>query len=216
MYISVIGKISVSNSCGVIGATHTNPTPVAVQAITTASYASWPSDCRRQGDYVDVVVNTLDIADIACPTWGLSDPFYTTCDGDVYLTATEGAPYNPVILVPSQFIGYDPAWDICTKVQTNGPFVLPCGLYDPPKALHKASFMVPTTKPASDPPATALPQVAASPEVAQPTSIPVQAPQTVKAQVPQPVQSPQDNAPEDSRVVINDPKADPKQGISQE
>lgn len=219
MYVSVVGKISVSNSCGVLGKTYTNPTPVAVQAITTASYASWPSSCRPQGSYVDAVIDTLDAADIACPTWGLSDPFYTTCDGDVYLTATSGAPYNPVILVPTQFLGYDPTWDICTKVPTNGLFVLPCGVYDPPRALHRATSMVPAVTGASDPPVTtpppAVPEVAAQPTLAQPTVTPLQGPQTVKAPVPQPVQSPANSSPADPGSTNNDPQADPSQAASQ-
>ena len=183
----MVGKLSVSNSCGVLGKTYTNPTPVAVPAITTASYHTWPSTCRPQGNDVDVVIDTLHQEDIACPTWGLSDPFTTTCDGDVYLTATEGYPYNPVILVPTQFLGYDPAWGACSAVPENGLFVLPCGLYDPPRALHAATAMTPV----SDPPVTqapAQPEVAASPAVVPATTPPIQAPQTTKAPAPLPVQ----------------------------
>lgn len=204
-YVSVVGKISVSNSCGVLGKAYTNPTPVAVEAITTASYATWPSECRPQGNYVNAVIDTLKIEDVACPTWGLSDPFYTTCDGDVYLTATEGPPYNPVILVPTHFLNYDPSWGQCTKVPMNGPFLLPCGVYDPPRALHAASAMVPDPTPASDPPTVtpppALPEVTASPNIALHTAPPpIQGPQTVNAPVPQPVQ----------------PDKDPKSGSNQD
>ena len=217
-YVSVKGKISVSNSCGVIGKTYTNPTPVAVQAITTASYASWPSECRPQGNYVDAVIDILHQEDIACPTWGLSDPFMTTCDGDVYMTATEGPPYNPVILVPSQFLGYDPAWGACATANAvdGGPFILPCGVYDPPHALHTASAMVPTS--AADPPATTppppQPHMLMGPQVAQPTSPPVQFPQTTQAPVPQPVQSSSgsgSNISPNQEQGSNGAPADPKQ-----
>ena len=218
-----------------LGKTYTNPTPVAVEAITTASYASWPSVCRPQGNYVDAVIDTLHQEDIACPTWGLSNPFYTTCNGEVYLTATEGPPYNPVILVPSQFLNYDPTWGKCANVPINGPFLLPCGVYDPPRALHGATAMAPDATPASDPPATTLPpaqpEIAASPNLAQPTTPPAQAPQTVQAQVPQPVQQSPANSPAQgsgqapagssspanpaSGSVNNDPQTGQNQGLGQ-
>ena len=188
---------------------------MAVEAITTASYATWPSECRPQGNYIDAVIDTLNLEDIACPTWGLSDPFYTTCDGDVYLTATEGPPYNPVILVPTQFLNYDPLWGSCTKIPSNGPFLLPCGVYDPPRALHAASAMAPPTTPASNPPGTtpppAEPEVAASPKVTQ-------APQTVKAQVPQPVQPEAVNNPANSMFMqgLTHTNGDPQSGQSQD
>ena len=163
MYVSVIGPLAVSDSCGVIGATYTNPPPVAVQAITTASYDSWPSTCRSQGGYVNAVIDTLAISDIACPTWGVSDPFLTTCDGDPYLTATYGAPYNPVILVPTEILAIDPSWGRCTNVPSNGPFTLPCGIYDPPRALHGASALGPGATP---PPTDS--QITPQPDLGQP------------------------------------------------
>ena len=176
----MLGALSVYDSCGVLGATHTNPTPVAVTAITTASYASWPSTCRPQGSFVNAQIDTLDISDIACPTWGVSDPFYTTCDGDVYFTATYGEPFNPVILVPTEILAIDPAWAQCTNVPSNGPFVLPCGIYDPPRALHTASAMGPVITPASTaepgnsptPSPQAQPESAGSPKLPQTTTPP--------------------------------------------
>ena len=183
LYVSVIGPLSVSDSCGVIGATYTNPPPVAVQAITTASYDSWPSTCRSQGGYVDAIVDTLAISDIACPTWGVSDPFLTTCDGDAYLTATYGAPYNPVILVPTEILAIDPAWGRCTNVPSNGPFTLPCGIYDPPRALHAASALGPSVTP---PPAD--PQTTPQPNLVQP-----QPANTGSPQLPPPTTSPSSN-----------------------
>ena len=183
LYVSVIGPLSVSDSCGVIGATYTNPPPVAVQAITTASYDSWPSTCRSQGGYVDAIVDTLAISDIACPTWGVSDPFLTTCDGDAYLTATYGAPYNPVLLVPTEILAIDSAWGQCTNVPSNGPFTLPCGIYDPPRALHAASALGPSVTP---PPAD--PQTTPQPDLVQP-----QPANTGSPQLPPPTTSPSSN-----------------------
>ena len=187
--MSVIGNIAVSNSCGPLGQTHANPTPVAVQAITTASYASWPSECRPQNHYVDAVIDTLDYADIACPTWGLSDPFLTTCDGSAYLTATEGPPYNPVILVPTEFLDYDPAWGKCSQIATNGPFLMPCGVYDPPRTLSAQGGMI--TDPAAVSKAsgvlTAMPGLVPDPQKQQPTALPDQ--QGASSQAPA---SPQD------------------------
>ncbi len=156
LYVSVIGGISVSDSCGLKGSVHTNPAPVAVQAITTASYPSWPSTCRPQGQNAEAVINTLALSDIACPTWGLSDPFTTSCDGSVYLTETYGAPYNPVILVPTELMSIDPAWAACTTDPSAALLTLPCGIYDPPKALSTASALVPSGDP---PPAKLKPVV---------------------------------------------------------
>ena len=143
LYVSVIGGISVSDSCGYKGSVHTNPAPVAVQAITTASYPNWPSTCRAQGQDAEAVIDTLALSDIACPTWGLSDPFTTSCDGSSYMTETYGAPYNPVILVPTELMSIDPAWAACTTDTANALLTLPCGIYDPPIALSTASAMVP-------------------------------------------------------------------------
>lgn len=155
-------------------------TPVAVTAITTASYASWPSTCSPQGSYVNAEIDTLDISDIACPTWGVSDPFYTTCNGNFYLTATYGEPFNPIILVPTEILAIDPAWAQCTDVPSNGPFILPCGIYDPPRALHTASAMGPAITPAltaepddaPTPPAQAEPENSSSPNLPHPTTPP--------------------------------------------
>ena len=143
LYVSVIGGISVSDSCGLKGSAHTNPAPVAVQAITTASYASWPSTCRPQGQNAEAVIDTLALSDIACPTWGLSNPFTTSCDGSTYMTATYGEPYNPVILVPTELMSIDPIWGACTKNTADALLTLPCGIYDPPKPLTTASALVP-------------------------------------------------------------------------
>ncbi|CAD6587759.1 MAG: hypothetical protein ASARMPRED_003247 [Alectoria sarmentosa] len=143
LYVSVIGGISVSDSCSLKGSVHTNPEPVAVQAITTASYASWPSTCRPQGQNAEAVIDILALSDIACPTWGLSNQFTTSCDGSTYLTATYGEPYNPVILVPTELMSIDPAWGACTTNTADALLTLPCGIYDPPKALQTASALVP-------------------------------------------------------------------------
>lgn len=198
--MSVIGGISVSDSCGLRGGVHTNPAPVAVQAITTASYYSWPSTCRPQGENAEARIDTLALSDIACPTWGLSDPFTTSCDGSTYLTETYGPPYNPVILVPTELVSIDPAWGACTANKADAFLTLPCGIYDPPKALQtgagmvpgggsgdsstaespdslqQAESLVPTTTPATDPPApttpTAAPADTGSPSLPKPTTEP--------------------------------------------
>ena len=179
---------------------HTNPAPVAVQAITTASYPNWPSTCRPQGQNAEAVIDTLALSDIACPTWGLSDPFTTSCDGSSYMTETYGAPYNPVILVPTELMSIDPAWAACTTDTANALLTLPCGIYDPPIALSTASAMVPggafgappvnqspealeqagrlapSVTPVNDPPAPTMPMAApanaGSPSLPEPTNVP--------------------------------------------
>lgn len=143
LYVSVVGGISVSDSCGLVGSVHTNPAPVAVQAITTASYGNWPSTCRPQGLSAEAYIDTLALSDIACPTWGLSNPFTTSCDGSTYLTATYAEPYNPVILVPTELMSIDPAWGACTTNTADALLTLPCGIYDPPRALQTSAALVP-------------------------------------------------------------------------
>ena len=166
IYVSVIGGISVSDSCGLKGSVHTNPPPVAVSAIITASYGDWPSTCRPQGQSATAVINTLALSDIACPTWGLSGPFTTSCDGGgSYLTETYGAPYNPVILVPTELMSIDPAWAACTTNADDAFITLPCGIYDPPIALKTASALLPGGG-SGDPPPKADP--ALSPGILQP------------------------------------------------
>lgn len=147
MYVSIIGGISVSDSYGLIGGVYTNSPPVAVSAIITASYPSWPSTCRPQGENAEAVINPLTLSDIACPTWGLSDPPTTSCGGSAYLTETYGAPYNPIILVLTELVSIDPAWAACTTDPNAALLTLPCGIYDPPKALSTAAAMVPADDP---------------------------------------------------------------------
>ena len=161
--------------------------------------------CRPQGDYVDAVIDTLDIADIACPTWGLSDPFTTVCDGSTYLTATEGPPYNPVILVPSEFLNYDPAWAQCTDFAGNGPFLMPCGIYDPPRTLSAQGALGPAApEPTGNDKGRVPGLLTAAPAMVSPayapkaTALPDQQPSLAPAQDPpqsQPNQPPPANNP---------------------
>ena len=163
LYVSVVGGVSVSNYCGLVGSAHTNPPPVAVPAITTASYKTWPSTCRPQGEDAEAHIDTLALSDLACPTWGLSNPFSTSCDGSTYLTATYGEPYNPVILVPTEILSIDPAWGSCTSNSADALLTLPCGIYDPPKALQTAHALVAGGDP-GDPGDPASTSVANSPD----------------------------------------------------
>ena len=122
----------------------------------------------------------------------------TTCDGDVYMTATYGAPYNPVILVPTEILAIDPAWGQCTKVPSNGPFTLPCGIYDPPRALHAATALDPALTPqalqsASDLAPAVTPQPADSQTTPQPNLMQPQPANTGSPQLPPPTLSPSSN-----------------------
>ena len=219
LYVSVVGGVSVSDSCGLLGSAHTNPPPVAVPAITTASYKTWPSTCRPQGGDAEAHIDTLALSDLACPTWGLSNPFSTSCDGSTYLTATYGEPYNPVILVPTELLSIDPAWGSCTSDPANALLTLPCGIYDPPKALQTAHALVPGGDP-GDPasssvkfPPEALGQSGALAPSVTPASDPP-APTTVIAapanvgspSLPKPTTLPSTSA--------TDPSKDPGQGTS--
>ncbi|KAL9065260.1 MAG: hypothetical protein Q9161_008339 [Pseudevernia consocians] len=55
---------------------------------------------------------------------------------------TYGEPYNPVILVPTEILAIDPAWGACTTNTADALLTLPCGIYDPPKALQTATALV--------------------------------------------------------------------------
>ena len=119
----------------------------------------------------------------------------TSCDGSSYLTATEGPPYNPVILVPTEFLGYDPSWGECTQIPSNGPFLLPCGVYDPPRALQTGGALEPTVDPApTQAPAalTAAPALVPPPAIVQPTPSPQQQQQPSQTTPipPAPIQTP--------------------------
>ena len=47
-----------------------------------------------------------------------------------------------MILVPTEILAIDPAWGSCTTNTADALLTLPCGIYDPPKALKTASAMV--------------------------------------------------------------------------
>ena len=201
---------------------HTNPPPVAVPAITTASYKVWPSTCRPQGEDAEAHIDTLALSDLACPTWGLSNPFSTSCDGSTYLTATYGEPYNPVILVPTEILSIDPAWGSCTSDSADALLTLPCGIYDPPKALQTAHALVAGGDP-GDPGDPASTSVKNSPEslkqanVLAPSVTPANDPPAPTTAIAAPANVGSPSLPKPTTVPSNsgtDPSQDPGQGGS--
>ena len=115
---------------------------VAPGNLLTLSYPSWRTECGTglPANPAQAVTGTFNIADLACPTWGLSDPFTTSCWGSVYLTSTVGPPFNPLILTPTELISVDPAWASgCQYVEKSGPGHLSFGVFDPPRALSRVS-----------------------------------------------------------------------------
>jgi len=148
LYFSVIGTAAVSNSCGLRGATHTSPTPVAVTAMTSISYSIWPSTCGPSGQAApsaqsEATTGTLAVSDIACPTWDISDPLTTKCDGLTFLTSIVGKPYNPISLAPSELLPLDPAWVGCSAIESTSNFVLTYGIYDPLRTLQSTGALAP-------------------------------------------------------------------------
>ena len=159
-YFSVKGRLGVTNACGAaVGGVYTNPPPIAVSQLTTIKFPDWPTTCKPQNTILSAFYGIFRQEDLACPTWGLSPRFPTTCGGLVTTTATPGAPYNPVILVPTELLNYDPAWQACNGGADH--FTLPCGLYDPPRALQTAGGVVanPTPDPTPSPTEQASPGV---------------------------------------------------------
>ena len=156
IYLVFQGEISVKDDCGTVGDVHTGLTvPIPSGGLSTFSYSNWP--VQEDGVYT----NSYDFG--ACPTWGLSNPFNTTVDGEIVLIQTPGLPYNPVISVPEGVLNFDPAWrSQCSSFVSGGPMpAFSLGVYDPPRPLTPVSVSVAsTTMPAvvatQSPPSTAM------------------------------------------------------------
>ena len=119
---------------------HTNPTvAVPVGALSTISFEALDGDLviASGGGYIGGVTKSLDLKDLACPTWGVKghpvSGFYTV-----------GPPYNPIIVPPQQLLSLDPKWRNCKEPSLeSGAWYISCGLYDPPFVLTPTSQQIP-------------------------------------------------------------------------
>ena len=171
-----------SDSCGRRGHIRTNPTAAVISDyLLIAVYPNWRSTCPDENHdhpLVGASFGTLHPADFACPTWGLSDPFQTTCNGSVFVTQTVGPPFNPVIIAATEVLSLDPVWAACTEIYNSveprdDPLAFMYGVYDPPKVLFPAKALTPldttSTTPVDPVKSTAAPESVVSQNIPKPT-----------------------------------------------
>lgn len=134
--------------CGQLGSVYTNPMITlprsAVSTFVPLSYfyeegQEWfdPGVMGMPG-----TINPLDLADLACPTFGVGK--FTAPDGTV--KTTYGAPYLPIIIPPKQLTTLDPVWHkSCTEILSVGEFLKSFAIVDPPRILQPAAALGPTS-----------------------------------------------------------------------
>ena len=171
------GSVWVSDLCGTLGSALTSLTvPVDPDMVSSIEF--------NPADFIPTYTNKPFDFD-ACPTFGWSDPFYTSFEDPsnpgsftTFLTSTVGPPYHPIISPPPQLYVAEPAYSQCSAWRSAGYHAEPFyGAYDPPRALQPVSAMAAPTPPAA-PPAQAIttssakPQQVPSPDLPGPTATP--------------------------------------------
>lgn len=146
LYIAIHGAVSVADSCGIRGNVHYNPT-IAVPSgdLSTLSFGS------TYVRYAGFEPQTEAYDPAACHTYGLgngSTTSYLNKNGGSSRWVTSvaysmGPPYNPILLPPAQLTDLDPKWGACTAWDSYGDnaYDVFFGLYNPPRALSRASAM---------------------------------------------------------------------------
>ena len=156
LYLQIVGTARVTNDCGVVGSVYTDAivavpdgelSTVSLDIPIGASFDNWARPDVKS------YTKPLKVADLACPTWGLKDSH----DKDPYRYTTVGAPFNPIIVPPSQLISLDSEWLQCTSY----PGVVWVGgdkgicqslrneIFDPPRQLTPVAALLPATETAS-------------------------------------------------------------------
>ena len=187
-YIEVVGTAAVTDLCGPVGATYTNPI-IAVPPDQLSTYEN-PVYYPVGSEYRDIngvfgggflgAVKPLHVADLACPTWGLGRS--TNKDGTVHTTV--GPPWLPLIVPPREILALDPDWNtLCADYLSYLPGMTSFAIFDPPRALSPVSDMGPSS--------TQLP-VSAS---ANPTTI-IDPPGQASGDPPLPAKSPSMSIPD--------------------
>ena len=150
LYLEVVGTAAVSDQCGGVGGTLTNPyIAIPPGGLSTMSLPKYLYSIG--GEYVDPsrnlgvnlgIFKALNIADLECPTFGLG--LATGTDGTVRTTV--GPPYLPIIIPPPQALTLDPDWQRqCTGYQSalEGDPGFSFAIFDPPRALTAAGALIP-------------------------------------------------------------------------
>ena len=186
-----MGTAAVTDECTTVGPKLTNPilalppgvlttwrpAPYGVEGDDTLSWFIgdvWSPDDAMFELYPGIQYTaTLDVNDLACPTWGLG--LSTATNGSIFTTV--GPPWLPLIRPPTEMFSLNPTWAaICTAIDNNFLFMSALDLFDPPFALTPAPLLLPTPlpRPASKP----------APAPADPTSVPEQAKPSTEAAKP--------------------------------
>jgi len=145
-YLEVVGTAAVTDLCGPVGSTYTNPI-IAIPPGQLSTYEN-PVYYPVGSEYRDIngvfgggflgAVKPLHVADLACPTWGLGRS--TNKDGTVHTTV--GPPWLPLIVPPRQVLALDPDWNkLCVDYLSYLPGMTSFAIFDPPRALSPVSEM---------------------------------------------------------------------------
>ena len=149
-YLEVVGTAAVTDLCGPVGSTYTNPI-IAIPPGQLSTYEV-PVYYPVGSEYHDPngvlgggflgSIKPLHAADLACPTWGLGRS--TNKDGRVHTTV--GPPWLPLVVPPRQVLALDPKWEkICVDYLSYLPGLTSFAIFDPPRALSPVSEMGPTS-----------------------------------------------------------------------
>ena len=165
VYLEIVGTAAVTDQCGPIGSTLTNPI-ITLPPNVLSTYE--PQDYQIGSSYIDAngiiggvfvgTVKPLKIADLQCPTFGIG--IGTSVDGRVHTTV--GPPWLPIIVPPPQAFSLDPTWEsLCSGFLSYAPGLISFAIFDPPRALSPVSRL--TAAPSTSPSATTPPNVPATP-----------------------------------------------------
>lgn len=197
--------------CGQLGSVYTNP--IVALPLGAVSTFRPPAYLYHEGEkYFDPgvmgipgTVKPLDLADLACPTFGVGKS--TAPDGTV--ETTFGAPYLPIIVPPKQLTTLDSLWQkSCTEILSVGEFLKSFAIVDPPRILQPAAALGPASP--ADVPAMETP--APHSVMAQPNASPVpNTGETLPTATTAPNSNPGSN-PKDSDPV--DPRLSPNSNVS--
>ena len=159
IYLEMVGTANVNDHCGTIDRVATG-TIVALPADgvstllfdvpigSTILVMAESGGPQRILQSLKSYTKTLNIRDLACPTWGFASVSYTASTmqlkdilsethayrGNLTQSVVEPS-FNPIILPPKELLSLNPAWARCSDFE----FVY--NLFDPPRALTAVSAM---------------------------------------------------------------------------
>ena len=152
VYLELPGTISIEDQCGSLGSALTNPF-VAIPPGQLSTYIP-PIELLKSGphgiEYKDLnglhgafflgTVKPLNVAELACPTFGLG--IGTSANGDTYTTI--GPPYLPIIVPPPQVLSMVPEWQsLCKGFLSYAEGLASFALFDPPRTLTPVAELAP-------------------------------------------------------------------------